>query len=300
MTLARIGATPKGGVCRLAPTDLDRQAREQVIAWAREAGMTITIDRIGNCFMRRPGRNHLLPPVMTGSHIDTQPTGGKFDSNYGVLAGLEVVRTLKDHGIQTEAPIEVAFWTNEEGSRFVPVMMGSGVFAKAFTLEHAYAAKDADGKTVRDELERIGFVGTEEPGDHPIGAYFEAHIEQGPVLEDARVTCINYHSPGIDSDERSYARLAAARAQRELIERERIAGFRLESILHAAPTPTPGNHVGRMGSAQMDAEVAAAHGASALFTGGGGDQLFFEFRQCWPAADYLCLRGLDRGFTAAV
>ncbi|MBE0547742.1 MAG: hypothetical protein IH627_08825 [Rubrivivax sp.] len=118
-------------------------------------------------------------------------------------------------------------------------------------------------------------------------------------LTPARVTCINYHSPGIDSDERCYARLAAARAQRELIECERIAGFRLESILHAAPTPTPGNHVGRMGSAQMDAELAAAHGASAMFTGGGGDQLFFEFRHCWPAADYLCLRGLDRGFAAA-
>ena len=136
--------------------------------------------------MRRAGRNNALPPVVTGSHIDTQPTGGKFDGNYGVLAGLEVVRTLNDHGIETEAPIEVAFWTNEEGSRFVPVMMGSGVFAKAFTLEHAYAAKDTEGKTVKDELERIGYVGTEEPGAHPIGAYFETHIEQGPVLEDTR------------------------------------------------------------------------------------------------------------------
>jgi N-carbamoyl-L-amino-acid hydrolase len=125
-----------------------------------------------------------LPPVVTGSHIDTQPTGGKFDGNYGVLAGLEVVRTLNDHGIQTEAPIEVAWWTNEEGSRFVPVMMGSGVFAKAFTLEHAYAAKDTSGLTVKDELERIGYVGSEEPGAHPIGTYFETHIEQGPVLED--------------------------------------------------------------------------------------------------------------------
>jgi N-carbamoyl-L-amino-acid hydrolase len=121
---------------------------------------------------------------MTGSHIDTQPTGGKFDGNYGVLAGLEVVRTLNDHGIETEAPIEVAFWTNEEGSRFVPVMMGSGVFARAFTLEHAYAARDTAGKSVREELERIGYIGTQEPGDHPIGTYFETHIEQGPVLED--------------------------------------------------------------------------------------------------------------------
>ncbi|WP_020393516.1 Zn-dependent hydrolase [Thiolinea disciformis] len=184
MELAQIGATPKGGVCRLTLTDLDKQGRDLVLKWAQEAGMTITIDKIGNGFMRRAGRNNALPPVVTGSHIDTQPTGGKFDGNYGVLAGLEVVRTLNDYKIETEAPIEVAFWTNEEGSRFVPVMMGSGVFAKAFTLEHAYAAKDTEGKTVQGELERIGYIGEQEPGDHPIGTYFETHIEQGPVLED--------------------------------------------------------------------------------------------------------------------
>ena len=188
MELAQIGATPKGGVCRLTLTDLDKQGRDLVTRWAKEAGMTVTIDKIGNGFMRRSGRNNSLPPIMTGSHIDTQPTGGKFDGNYGVLAGLEVVRTLNDHGIETEAPIEVAFWTNEEGSRFVPVMMGSGVFAKAFTLEHAYAATDTEGKTVKGELERIGYIGPQEPGDHPIGAYFEAHIEQGPVLEDNQKT----------------------------------------------------------------------------------------------------------------
>ena len=184
MQLAEIGATPKGGVCRLTLTDLDKQGRDLVLGWAREAGLQITIDKIGNGFMRRAGRNNALPPIVTGSHIDTQPTGGKFDGNYGVLAGLEVVRTLNDLGLETEAPIEVAFWTNEEGSRFVPVMMGSGVFAKAFSLETAYAATDVDGKTVGDELQRIGYIGDQEPGAHPIGAYFEAHIEQGPVLED--------------------------------------------------------------------------------------------------------------------
>lgn len=185
MELAKIGATPKGGVKRLTLTDLDRQGRDLVTGWAREAGLSITVDRIGNVFMRREGSNPSLPPVMTGSHIDTQPTGGKFDGNYGVLAGLEVVRTLNDLKIRTEAPIEVAFWTNEEGSRFVPVMMGSGVFCGAFTLEHAYAARDTEGKTVREELERIGYLGDQVPGQHPIGAYFETHIEQGPVLEDA-------------------------------------------------------------------------------------------------------------------
>lgn len=187
MDLAQIGATPKGGVARLALTDLDRQGRDLVVRWGREAGLTITVDQIGNVFMRRPGRRSDLAPVMTGSHIDTQPTGGKFDGNYGVLAGLEVVRTLNDNGIETEAPIEVAFWTNEEGSRFVPVMMGSGVFAGAFSLAQAYAATDNDGVTVREALERIGYLGDEVPGQHPIAAYFEAHIEQGPVLEDAGI-----------------------------------------------------------------------------------------------------------------
>ncbi|MEO7854867.1 MAG: Zn-dependent hydrolase [Rubrivivax sp.] len=188
MELAAIGATPKGGVCRLALSDLDRQGRDLVGRWAREAGLEVTIDKIGNGFLRRPGLDNSLPPIVTGSHIDTQPTGGKFDGNYGVLAGLEVVRTLNQHGIRTQAPIEVAWWTNEEGSRFVPVMMGSGVFAKAFTLEHAYAAKDIDGHSVEGELRRIGYIGEQEPGAHPIGAYFETHIEQGPVLEDHDTT----------------------------------------------------------------------------------------------------------------
>ena len=183
MTLANIGATPKGGVCRLALSELDGQARELVTQWARAEGMSVTVDRIGNIFMRRPGLDAEAAPVVTGSHIDTQPTGGKFDGNYGVLAGLEVVRSLNQAGIHTRRPIEVVVWTNEEGSRFVPVMMGSGVFCGAFSLEHAYAARDAQGKTVREELERIGYIGEEEPGRHPMHAYFETHIEQGPVLE---------------------------------------------------------------------------------------------------------------------
>ncbi|MBX3201412.1 MAG: Zn-dependent hydrolase [Labilithrix sp.] len=188
MEMAKIGATPKGGVCRLALTDLDKQGRDLFVRWAKEAGCTIAVDRMGNVFARRAGRDDSLASVVTGSHADSQPTGGKFDGIYGVLGGLEVIRSLNDHGIETDRPIEVVIWTNEEGSRFVPVMMGSGVFAGAFTLESVYAAKDVDGKTVKDELERIGYVGDEEPGKHPLGAYFEAHIEQGPVLEDADVT----------------------------------------------------------------------------------------------------------------
>jgi N-carbamoyl-L-amino-acid hydrolase len=182
MQLARIGATGKGGVCRLALTELDREARELFIAWAKEIGCSVRIDAIGNIFARRAGLRDDLPPVMTGSHIDTQPTGGKFDGNYGVLAGLEVLRTLADANVQTVAPLEVAVWTNEEGSRFVPVMMGSGVFAGAFTLEHALAQRDREGVSVRDALTAIGYAGENEK-PHTVGAYFEAHIEQGPVLE---------------------------------------------------------------------------------------------------------------------
>ncbi len=182
MHLARIGATEKGGVCRLALTDLDRQGRDLVCAWARDIGCTVRIDAIGNIFMRRAGRRDDLPTVMTGSHIDTQPTGGKFDGNYGVLAGIEVLRTLHDRGLVTEAPLEVAVWTNEEGSRFVPVMMGSGVYAGAFTLEHALSQRDHAGIRVSDALAGIGYAGDAMQTPH-VRAYFEAHIEQGPILE---------------------------------------------------------------------------------------------------------------------
>ncbi|MFH0128730.1 Zn-dependent hydrolase [Variovorax sp. VaC1] len=185
MQLAQVGGTEKGGVCRLALTDLDRQGRDLFSRWAREAGCALRVDAIGNIFARRAGRNNALPPVTTGSHIDTQPTGGKFDGNYGVLAGLEVVRALNDAGVVTEAPLEVAVWTNEEGSRFVPVMMGSGVFVDAFTLEHALAQRDNDGISVSDALAAIGYAGSTPASAamSPVGAYFEAHIEQGPVLE---------------------------------------------------------------------------------------------------------------------
>lgn len=187
MDLAQIGATAKGGVCRLTLTDLDRQGRDLVMRWGKAEGLSVEVDKIGNVFMRRAGRNNTLLPIVAGSHIDTQPTGGKFDGNFGVLAALEVIRTLNEQGVETEAPVEMVFWTNEEGSRFVPVMMGSGVFAGVFPLEVAYAATDTDGKTVKDELTKIGYAGDVTPGSHPIGAYFEAHIEQGPILEEKNI-----------------------------------------------------------------------------------------------------------------
>ncbi len=184
MERAKIGATEKGGVRRLALSDLDGEARSLFIRWCKEAGCSITVDAIGNIFARRAGLDDSLPPIMTGSHIDTQPSGGKFDGNYGVLAGLELIRTLNDRGIQTRAPIEIAVWTNEEGSRFTPVMMGSGVFVGEFAVEDILKRADIDGITVGDALNRIGYAGPEKPGGRPIGAYFEAHIEQGPILED--------------------------------------------------------------------------------------------------------------------
>ena len=184
MDLAKIGATERGGVRRLALTRLDGQARDLFIEWCKAAGCEVSIDAIGNIFARRAGRDAALPPVMTGSHIDTQPSGGKFDGNYGILAGLEIVRTLADHDIHTQAPLEVAVWTNEEGSRFTPVMMGSGVFIGAFSLEDTLKRTDIDGVSVAQALADIGYAGATRIGARPIGAYFEAHIEQGPILED--------------------------------------------------------------------------------------------------------------------
>lgn len=183
MDMAKIGATPKGGVCRLALTDIDKQGRDLFVDWCRQAGCTISVDRMGNIFARRPGRNNDLPPVITGSHLDSQPTGGRFDGVYGVLAGLEVLRSLNDLGYETEHPVEVAVWTNEEGSRFAPAMVASGVFAGVFDLDYGLSRADVDGKTMGQELARIGYAGDLPVGGRPVHAYFEAHIEQGPILE---------------------------------------------------------------------------------------------------------------------
>ena len=181
MELARIGATPKGGVKRLTLTEEDRRARDLFARWAREAGLSVSVDPIGNVFARRAGTDPAAAPVAMGSHLDSQPSGGKFDGAYGVMAGLEVLRTLNDAGVRTRAAVEVVSWTNEEGSRYTPVMMGSGVFAKVFTLEQVRVQTDLEGVSVGDALERIGYAGSAAP--HRLAAYFEAHIEQGPVLE---------------------------------------------------------------------------------------------------------------------
>ena len=183
METAQIGGTPKGGICRLTLTDLDRQVRDWFRAACEAAGCSVVVDDMGNIFARRPGRDPTLPPIAIGSHLDTQPTGGKYDGIIGVLSGLEVLRTLNDQGYETNAPIEVIDWTNEEGSRFAPAMLSSGVFAGVFDNAYAYAREDRDGKKFGDELTRIGYKGDVPCGSHKLAAHFEIHIEQGPILE---------------------------------------------------------------------------------------------------------------------
>ena len=250
--LAQIGATAKGGVCRLAASDLDGAARRLFIRWCEEARCRVTVDRIGNIFARRPGRNSKLAPVMTGSHLDTQPTGGRFDGAYGVMAGLEIVRTLNDLGYQTEAPIEIVAWTNEEGSRFSPAMVGSGVFAGVFALETALATRDnnAPELSLGGELKRIGFAGPEPTGARKVAAYFEAHIEQGPILEAAGDTI------GV---------VTGAQGQRwyEITVTGQEA--------HAGPTPMPRRKDALVGAARMiDAvnRIGHAHAPHACATVG--------------------------------
>ncbi|AIO72172.1 Zn-dependent hydrolase [Burkholderia multivorans] len=187
MEMATIGATARGGSCRLALSDDEVRGRRRFIAWCEAAGCEIRIDPIGNLFARRPGTEPDAPAVMCGSHLDTQPLGGRFDGVYGVLAGLEAIRTLNEHGIATRHPIDVVAWTNEEGSRFTPGMMGSAVYAGKLDLDDALARPCMHtGVRLGDELERTGFAGPARERQMP-KAYFEAHIEQGPVLENAGV-----------------------------------------------------------------------------------------------------------------
>jgi N-carbamoyl-L-amino-acid hydrolase len=183
METARIGGTPKGGICRLTLTDLDAQVRAWFRARVEALGCVVTVDDMGAMFARRPGQRDDVPPIAIGSHLDTQPTGGKFDGVLGVLGALEALRTLVEAGYETFAPIEVVNWTNEEGSRFAPAMVASGVFAGAFTREWAAARTDHDGVTFGDALDAIGYRGAQRCGDHPLSAFFELHIEQGPILE---------------------------------------------------------------------------------------------------------------------
>ncbi len=182
MDMAQIGATANGGVRRLAASPEDKAGRDLSTAWCHDAGCEVITDQIGNLFARRPGRDNNAPPVVMGSHLDSQPTGGKFDGVYGVLAGLEVIRTLNDRGVVTDAPIEVAAWMNEEGARFSPAMLGSGVFAGTFSLEYGLSRQDGQGVSLKEALDQGNLSGSA-PVGRKLGAHFEVHIEQGPILE---------------------------------------------------------------------------------------------------------------------
>lgn len=183
MQMADIGRTERGGCNRQALTDLDRQGRDLFVSWCRGAGCEARIDAMGNIFARRAGLDVDAAPVLAGSHLDTQPTGGRFDGVYGVLAGLEAVRAMNDAGIRTRHPVEVVCWTNEEGARFSPAMIGSGVWAGAFDIAYGHGRADRDGATMGDELRRIGYLGDAPCAAGPVKAAFEVHIEQGPILE---------------------------------------------------------------------------------------------------------------------
>lgn len=196
--MAQIGPGIAGGCNRQTLTDADAKGRALFRRWCEEAGMSMGLDRMGNMFMRHEGSEPDLDPVYIGSHLDTQPTGGRYDGVLGVLAGLEVIRSIRDLGIRTRRPIVVTNWTNEEGARFAPAMLASGVFAGVLTEDYANSRQDAEGKRFGDELDRIGWRGDEAPGDRRIHAMFEYHIEQGPILEaEGRQIGVVTHGQGL-------------------------------------------------------------------------------------------------------
>jgi N-carbamoyl-L-amino-acid hydrolase len=234
MEMAKIGATEKGGCNRVAFSDEDRRGRDLFVDWCEQAGCKVSVDRFGNIFARRSGRRDDLPVVMVGSHLDTQPTGGKFDGVYGVLAGLELVRSLNERGVETDAAIEVAVWTNEEGCIFKP-MLGSAVFTGLLPLDDALAYREEQaGWSVREGLERMGYAGKMAINSYPVACYFEAHIEQGPILE------ANANVIGV---------VTAAQGQRwyDLVVEGQEA--------HAGPTPMEVRRDAMMGAARIVLEI---------------------------------------------
>ncbi len=247
---ADIGATPKGGINRQALTETDRRVRDWFRAAAEAGGCTVRIDALGNMFARRPGRISGLPPIAIGSHLDTQPTGGKFDGVIGVLAGLEIVRALNDADFQTNAPIVIINWTNEEGARFAPAMLASGVFAGVFPPEFAESRTDRSGVSFGHALDEIGYRGPQPATGHKLSAHFELHIEQGPILEAEGATI------GIVTGVQSMRWYDVT-----------VTG----ADSHAGTTPMHLRHDAMLGAARMIAglaDIAAAHGPDAKATTG--------------------------------
>jgi N-carbamoyl-L-amino-acid hydrolase len=237
METARIGGTPKGGICRLTLTDLDAQVRDWFKAQTESLGCTVTIDDMGTMFARRPGQRADIPPIAMGSHLDTQPTGGKFDGALGVLAALEALRTLVHAGYETFAPIEVVNWTNEEGARFAPAMIASGVFAGVFNRDWACGRADRSGETFGAALDKLGYRGPERCGEHPLSAFFEVHIEQGPYLE---------------AEGKDIGVVTGVQAMRWY--EATVAG----QDTHAGTTPMPRRHDALLGAARLVEAVNAA------------------------------------------
>ncbi|MEM7207071.1 MAG: Zn-dependent hydrolase [Pseudomonadota bacterium] len=291
MEMAKIGALPAGGCCRLALTDEDIAGRALFKQWCEAEGCTFSSDDMGNLFVRRSGRNNSLDPIVAGSHLDTQPHGGKFDGIYGVLAGLEVIRTLNENNIETEAPVEVVVWMNEEGARFAPAMIASGVYANLFTREFALGREDLDGVTQGEALEKSGFVGNEKCGEHKMGAYLEAHIEQGPILEinenvvgvvtggqgslwyDARVT-------GTDS----HAGSTPMKGRRDAF----IAASKMTLAVHDIVNKHAPNAVGTIGSVEVKPNSRNTIAGEVFFT--------IDIRH----PDYDILRNMDAEMRAAL
>lgn len=248
MESAKVGPGKAGGLRRLALTDADRDVRNLFARWCQEAGLTVTVDALGNMFGRREGTDPSLPPVLIGSHLDSQIAGGRFDGPLGVLGALEVVHTLNDAGIRTKRAIEVVNWSNEEGARFQPPMSASAVFAGLKPVEWGLARTDAQGLTFGSELTRIGYAGTADVGGRPIDAYIELHIEQGPELEAKGVQV------GVVAG--SYA----------------VRGFDLEvrgETAHTGPTPMPQRRNALVGAAMLIVEstrIAHEHGPDAKST----------------------------------
>ena len=326
MELAKIGATEKGGVNRQALTDCDREGRDLFVCWCEAAGCRVSVDRVGNIFARRAGRDNDLAPVMMGSHLDTQPTGGKFDGAYGVLAGLEVIRTLADAEYVTRRPIEVTAWTNEEGCRFSPAMAGSGVFAGTHSETELAATPDRNGLSFADELARIGYAGPEPVGGRDIAAFFEAHIEQGPILEaeertigivtgsqalhwyDIALTGSESHAGTTPMERRHDALVGAARiiaAVNEVGEANRPHGRATVGELYVSPNSRntiPGRalftidirHPEEATIAEMAETVAASARSTATEL---GLELGFEEAMCLPAVafDEACVAAVAAG-----
>ena len=254
--LAEIGATKAGGVARVALTDDDRAGRDQFVDWARDIGCTIDIDRIGNIFARYEGTDPQRDPIVIGSHLDSQPTGGKYDGAYGVMVGLEVIRALHDSGTRLASPVEVVSWTNEEGARFPPAMLGSGVFSGDISLEAGLGSTSMNGDILGEELLRIGYSGPTMPGARAVGYYLEPHIEQGPILEagghdigivtgvqgvrwyDVEITGREAHAGTTPMERRSDAMVSAARLIVEvdnIAKRYGPAGRSTVGVLEALP-----------------------------------------------------------------